>query len=102
MPRIPARRLAGTIGSIRELNGQLIINQTSDNQTAIYNLLEQLRETRALQIAIEARFLLVDNNFLDDFGLTWGLTLPAGYLGANVNGVDRHQPAAFLRWRFRR
>jgi type II secretory pathway component GspD/PulD (secretin) len=81
------RDAGGTIGSLRELNGQLIINQTSDNQTQIYNLLAQLRETRALQIAIESRLLLVDNNFLDDFGFQWGLTLPAGELGANVGTV---------------
>jgi hypothetical protein len=36
----------GTIGSIRELNGQLIINQTMDNQQAILNLLAQLRTVK--------------------------------------------------------
>lgn len=77
----------GTIGSIRELNGQLIVNQTVDNQLAVYNLLQQLRETRALQIAIEARILLVSNNFLDDFGLGWSLSIPAGMIGSNVSAV---------------
>ena len=33
----------GTVGSIRELNGQLIINQTMENQRAIVELLSQLR-----------------------------------------------------------
>ena len=33
------------------------------------NLLEQLRETRAIQITIEARFLQVSKNFLEDVGL---------------------------------
>jgi general secretion pathway protein D len=33
------------------------------------NLLEQLRETRAIQITIETRFLQVSKNFLEDVGL---------------------------------
>ena len=71
----------GGFASISELNGQLIINQTVDNQFAVYNLLAQLRETRALQIAIEARILLLDTNFLDDFGLGWQLGISPGFFG---------------------
>ncbi len=78
----------GTIGSIRELNGQLIINQTVDNQIEVLNLLQQLRETRAIQISVEARLLLVSNDFLDDFRIGWNLTLPAGSLGSNVGGFN--------------
>jgi Flp pilus assembly secretin CpaC len=78
----------GTIGSIRELNGQLIINQTVDNQIAIYNLLQQLRETRSVQIAIEARLLLVANNFLDDFRVGWNIDMPAGLIGGSVGAVS--------------
>jgi Flp pilus assembly secretin CpaC len=81
------REKGGTIGSIRELNGQLIVNQTADNQTAVYNLLQQLRETRAIQISVEARLLLVSNNFLDDFGFGWSLAIPAGALGGNVGDI---------------
>ncbi len=88
------RDQGGTIGAVRELNGQLIVTQISDNQSAVFNLLAQLRETRALQIAIEARFLLVDNNFLDDFGFSWGLTLPAGQLGTNVGTVTVNNNSA--------
>ena len=64
---------SGTIGSIRELNGQLVVNQTVDNQTQVYDLLQKLRETRALQIAIESRILLVTNNFFDQLGFDWNL-----------------------------
>ncbi len=78
----------GQIGSIRELNGQLIVNQTVDNQLEVQNLLQQLRETRAIQIAIEARLLLVSNDFLDDFRVGWDLTLPAGTIGSNVGTVE--------------
>jgi type II secretory pathway component GspD/PulD (secretin) len=82
------REKGGTIGSVRELNGQLIVNQTADNQTAVYNLLQQLRETRAIQISVEARLLLVSNNFLDDFGFGWSLSIPAGALGGNVGAIS--------------
>jgi len=78
----------GTIGTIKPLNGQLIINQTVDNQNAVYNLLQQLRETRALQIAIEARILLVSNNFFDQFGLDWSLSVPAGQFLGSVGALS--------------
>ena len=77
----------GGVGSLREHSGQLIVRQTVDNQIRVYNLLQQIREKRDLQIAIEARILLVSNSFLDDFGLGWSLTMPAGSLGTNVGTV---------------
>jgi type II secretory pathway component GspD/PulD (secretin)/tetratricopeptide (TPR) repeat protein len=59
----------GTIGSLRELQGQLIVTQTPENQNAIAALLEKLRETRAIQVNIETRFLTVARNFLEDVGV---------------------------------
>jgi Flp pilus assembly secretin CpaC/tetratricopeptide (TPR) repeat protein len=59
----------GTIGAIRELSGQLIVTQTPENQNAISKLLEKLRETRAIQVNIETRFLSVSRNFLEDVGV---------------------------------
>ena len=55
--------------TLRELNGNLIVKTNADNHRAITGLLAQLRETRAIQISVEARFLLVDRNFLDEFGI---------------------------------
>jgi general secretion pathway protein D len=59
----------GTVGSLRELSGQLIVTQTPENQHQLVKLLEQLRETRAIQVTIEARFLKVQRNFLEDIGV---------------------------------
>lgn len=59
----------GLIGAIQELGGQLIVTQTPENQTAISNLLEKLRETRAIQVNVEARFLTVQRNFLEEVGV---------------------------------
>jgi general secretion pathway protein D len=46
----------------------LIVTQTPDAQRQLQNLLDQLRETRAIQITIETRFLTVQRNFLEDIG----------------------------------
>jgi len=59
----------GEIGSVLELHGQLVITQTPDNHTAIRGLIAQLREARALQIAIEARFISVSTGFLQNIGI---------------------------------
>jgi general secretion pathway protein D len=63
------RDAGGSVGGVRALNGHLIVTQTPENQSGLVNLLEQLRETRAIQITIEARFLSVSKNFLEDVGL---------------------------------
>ena len=59
----------GAVGSVRELSGQLIVTQTPKNLRALQALLEQLRETRAIQVTIETRFLTVQRNFLEDVGV---------------------------------
>lgn len=74
----------GDISSMRELNGNLIVKTTPKNHRLISKLLRQLRETRALQIAIEARFLLVDQNFLDEVGVDLDVTV----LGDNSGRIQ--------------
>jgi len=82
----------GKVGYLTELNGQLIINQTVDNHIMIYNLLRQLRETRALQIAIEARTLLVDNATFQKLNLS-----KTKNGDAVSNTLDTEQLHAFLK-----
>ena len=50
----------GDSGAIREMQGQLIVTQTPENQLQIVNLLEQLRESRGVQVQVEARFISCD------------------------------------------
>ena len=50
----------GLIGAIQELGGQLILTTEPKTQEQILTLLKQLREGRAIQISVEARFMLVD------------------------------------------
>lgn len=64
----------GSVGSIRELQGQLIVTQTPENQRSLVRLLEQLRETRAIQVTVEARFIIVQRNFLEDVGIDFDFT----------------------------
>jgi len=59
----------GDISSVSELNGNLIVRTTPSNHREIISLLQSLRETRAMQISVEARFLLVDQNFLEEIGM---------------------------------
>ncbi|MEM6331750.1 MAG: hypothetical protein AAF823_00205 [Planctomycetota bacterium] len=59
----------GDISSIREINSQLIIKSTADNHRDIAALLASLRETRSVQISVESRFLMVDDNFLEEIGV---------------------------------
>lgn len=66
----------GDVGVIQELNGNLVITTTPRNHRAISNLLEKLREIRAIQINVESRFLLVNEDFFEQIGfdldLYWG------------------------------
>ncbi|MCK4886087.1 MAG: hypothetical protein KAS96_01800 [Planctomycetes bacterium] len=48
---------------------KLIVRQTSEIHGKIDKLLEKLRKSLGYQVAIEARFLLVGENFLEDIGL---------------------------------
>jgi type II secretory pathway component GspD/PulD (secretin) len=48
---------------------KLVIYQTPEVHAQIRDLLELLRADLGQQVAIEARFLLVDENFLEDIGL---------------------------------
>ncbi|HWP39446.1 MAG TPA: hypothetical protein VNL70_00875, partial [Tepidisphaeraceae bacterium] len=81
----------GTIGSMRELGGQLIVTQTPENQRQLVRLLEQLRETRAIQITVETRFLSVQRNFLEDIGVDFDMLIPAGQLWSQVGTISISQ-----------
>ena len=77
--------------SIRELNGQLIVYNTSEAHSQIRGLLEQLRSRRALQIAVEARFLDVISNFLEEFGVDLDFVFNSASAGFD-QGYSAGQP----------
>ena len=58
----------GETGTMQELNGSLIITNTPKNHRAISGLLGQLRDIRSMQINVETRFLLVNQDFFEQIG----------------------------------
>ncbi|MDB5328229.1 MAG: hypothetical protein JWM57_3798 [Phycisphaerales bacterium] len=85
----------GQLGSLRELGGQLIVTQTPEIHRQITSLLQKLREQRSIQVMVEARFLTVQKNFLEDVGIDFDFymnfdgnpftnAIPGGTIGTNV------------------
>ncbi len=69
------RQTGGLTSSMNELNGMLIVTTTSENHQAIAGLLRQIRDQRALQIALDSRFLFVTDNFLEEVGVDVDFTI---------------------------
>jgi Flp pilus assembly secretin CpaC len=67
----------GTTGQIQDLNGNLIVTNTAKNHRQISSLLNQLREVRAIQINVEARFLLVQQDFFEQIGFDMDIVFNA-------------------------
>src|SRR5699024_8318345 len=69
--------------SVMELNGNLIVKTTPNNHRQIGELLSKIREDRSIQISVEARFLLVGNDFLQQIGadLDMEVSNPGGNFG---------------------
>lgn len=71
----------GTVGTIKEINGQLVITQNAAAQRQVGNLLGKLREQRAVQIAVEARFITVSSHYLEELGVDIDIALNSGNAG---------------------
>lgn len=68
----------GDVSSLRELSGNLIVKTTPENHRSLISLLAQLRETRAVQISVEARFLLVQQDFMEQIGIDLDIAIAGG------------------------
>jgi len=75
------RERGGSVGTINEINGQLVITQNSSSQKQIGDLFGKLREQRAVQIAVEARFITVSSHYLEELGLDVDMVLNQGNAG---------------------
>ena len=67
----------GDTGDVAELNGNLIITNTARNHREIASLLSQLREVRSIQVSVDTRFLLVNENFFEQIGFNIDLIFNA-------------------------
>jgi general secretion pathway protein D len=75
------RERGGSVGSIKEINGSLVITQNSAAQREIGDLLSSLRAERAIQIAVEAVFITVTSHYLEELGMNLNLLFNAGNAG---------------------
>jgi beta-lactamase regulating signal transducer with metallopeptidase domain len=73
-------------GLIRELSGQLIITQRRSNQEQILAILKQLRQSRAIQMMVETRFVVLDRELLK--------TLPASLRDHVAGAFEQSKSAA--------
>jgi len=66
---------------------KLIVWQKPSVHKKIRDLMDKLRKLVGDQVAIEARFLLVDENFLEDIGIDTNITLKLGRRWSGTGGV---------------
>ncbi len=67
--------------------GAMVVNQTPEVQAQIASLLEDLREATGIMVDIQAQFMKVQDNFLEDIGVDFtGLGQPG--LGSNGNDMN--------------
>ncbi len=82
-------RPEGEIGAINELHGNLVITQTSENHRKVHKLISSLRESRTIQVAIEARFITVNTGFLSQIGVDLDFYFN---LGSTIDGATATDP----------
>jgi general secretion pathway protein D len=70
------------------MNGQLVVTQTTENHSALLSLINKLREARALQISIEARFVSVDTSFLQSIGVNLDMYFNTGSRLGSTSSTD--------------
>jgi len=105
---------ARSANTISYRGGQLVVTNTPRVQAKIQKLLTAFRESRALMVSIQTRFVLVSDDFLEQMGMNWvgnnstvdtrdvmiplsagGGTIPAGFQTKAIGSEDRqgaHDP----------
>ena len=74
---------------IMERQGTLIVKQTPEVHDQITALLDDLRKSTGIMVSIESRFLLVEDNFLEEVGVDMrGLGDDSGGVGVPGKGTD--------------
>lgn len=88
----------GETGTLQELNGSLIITNTPRNHREIVGLLSKLREIRNMQINVETKFLLVNQNWFERIAFDIDVILNANNNQVRAaRGVDPSvQPGDFF------
>ena len=68
-PAVAAWSEEGGPASVQFFSGMLIVSQTPTGHKKIVDLLEQLRRERAIMVSVEARFLQVTDQFMNEITL---------------------------------
>jgi beta-lactamase regulating signal transducer with metallopeptidase domain len=84
---------------IAEVEGQLIVTQTGENQQAIHALLDQVRESRVPRVQIESQFVRCDERTVNDLLAGWHKTVAQPPYAAAEAGIvlDDAQAKELLR-----
>lgn len=85
---------SGAVGAntIAYRNGKLVVTQTPEVQDQIRELLASFRKARAVQVAILARFIEINEDFIEDLGIEWtgrGAGDAFGFLDTRGSGFFR-------------
>lgn len=68
--------------------GQMIVTQRPEIHRQIEKLLAQIRWSRAIQITVEARFLMVSRSFLEQVGFDFDMILnPTGEMSSKISPI---------------
>jgi type II secretory pathway component GspD/PulD (secretin) len=79
----------GGEGTISANGKRLVINQTPQTHEMIQKLLDHLRESLGQQVSIEARFLFVTENFLEDIGMgISSISVPQGVISDKLGTMQ--------------
>lgn len=71
----------GNVGSLSVWNDRLIVNHAPNVHRQLRDLFTQLREAKDLQIAVEARFITLQSNFIEEIGVDLDIVLNGGNAG---------------------
>ena len=95
-PDVAAWTDEGGPAAIDYMNGLLVTTQTRRGHERIADLLEMLRRERAIMISVEARFVRVSDDFLQDITLDVDVVVPARRFDPAGNAiVDPGDDAAY-------
>jgi general secretion pathway protein D len=79
-----------TKGTIEFYQGKyMVVRHTLEVQKQVETLLNQMRIALGEQVSIEARFLIVGENFLEDLGVDVDITYDPGVKGQNLIQMDQ-------------
>jgi len=82
------------VGDVKEWQDKLLIRHIRRAQRKVRRLFQKLRSIKDLQVAVEARFITMTNNFLEEIGVDLDVVLNSGNAGLDTAVVPGALPVA--------